>query len=87
MSGRMRGIGRAAAGVALAASLAAGASPAWAQSITSVRGLGYPLLPVDARSAALGASTPHSQFGAGGPMRSTTTLTTGPWPSVKSRPS
>ena len=50
----MRGIGRAAAGVALAASLAAGASPGWAQSITSVRGLGYPLLPVDARSAALG---------------------------------
>lgn len=34
--------------------LAAGVGPAGAQSITSIRGLGYPLMPVDARSEIMG---------------------------------
>lgn len=49
----MRGIGRWTAGAVLVAAMAA-AGPLAAQSITSVRGLGYPLLPVDARSQVLG---------------------------------
>lgn len=39
---------------AVAAGLAAGATGADAQSITSIRGLGYPLLPVDARTEIMG---------------------------------